>query len=85
MKASYHNSKLKKIEKNMATIEIILPEGKTTPEGEYPKLKDDNSCIFPERASCNYGLFFERCPFMKYDNSLNCWRCICGNKQTETK
>lgn len=53
------------------TITYVLPKGKTTLKGEYPKLREDKDCAFPERQSCNYGTGFERCPYMNYSKSCD--------------
>lgn len=53
---------------------IELPKGKTTTEGDYSKLADDEKCAYPERASCNYGNFFNRCEFMECI-SMGHWEC----------
>lgn len=50
----------------------ILEDGRSTPRGEYPKLKE-TGCADPARMSCNYGDGFERCQYMKY---IVCgWKC----------
>ena len=56
----------------------------------YPKFKKDKECAFPKRTDCNYGKGYERCPYMKYDNSRsildpNRWSCTfkCENKNNE--
>lgn len=54
------------------TKTFYLQKGKSTLKGKHPKLKD-TGCAFQDRLSCNYGLGFERCPFMKYLN--NTWIC----------
>ena len=75
-KPKYYLDNVKKIKKDSVVIEetIFLADGKTTPKGEYPKLNSDDKCCFQERASCNYGEFFSRCEFMKFDCGM--WRCI---------
>lgn len=51
---------------------FILPPGKSTLKGEYPKFKSD--CAFPDRQSCNYGIGFERCEYMKCKR-MGEWYC----------
>lgn len=50
---------------------VLDPAVDPVPLGDHPKLRDCRS--FPLRRSCNYGeneqARWERCPFMKYDNS----------------
>jgi len=81
-KPEYYLDCVKELKKDSVIIEkeINLPEGKTTTEGQYPKLNPDDKCTYPERASCNDGEFFCRCEFMEYDNSEspfspNRWKC----------
>ena len=47
----------------------------------YPKLNDDKNCKYPERKDCNYGEGYDRCEYMKYDNSESIfsptrWKCM---------
>jgi hypothetical protein len=79
-KPDYYENNVKEIKEGKVVVEISLPEGKTTTPGEHPKLKDDGECAYPERASCNQGLFFKRCKYMQYDNSASPfspsrWKC----------
>ena len=76
-KPEYYNDSVKEIGNGFVIVEqkFILKEGKTTTEGKYPKLESDDNCSYPERASCDHGEFFKRCPLMKYDNSKNKWFC----------
>lgn len=60
------------------TRTYFIPKGKTTLKGEFPKLK--NNCIFQERQSCNYGIGFERCPYMKYQDEN--WICTYDKDNT---
>ena len=80
VKPEYYDDSVKEIGEGFVIIEkkLILEKGKTTTKGEHPKLNSNDRCKFPERASCNYGEFFIRCPFMKYNNSYNCWSCTYG-------
>lgn len=84
-KKDYHLDNVKEIGNGKVVIELNLPEGKLTTDGEYPKLNSDDKCAYSKRASCNDGLFFKRCPYMKYDNSQSIcsstrWRCVfCKN------
>lgn len=75
-KKDYYDESVIEVKEHSVIIkkEIPLPEGKTTPKGEYPKLKQDKDCAYSERASCNYGEFFKRCEFMKC-KSFGDWRC----------
>jgi len=62
------------------TMYFLEPE-KTTLRGDYPKL-NESKCKFPNRLDCNSGCGYERCEFMKYDNSKsiydsNRWCCSC--------
>jgi hypothetical protein len=48
---------------------------------KYPKFKPKEECAFPDRKDCNYGDGYDRCPYMKYDNSQSIfsstrWKCI---------
>ena len=63
----------------------MLPKNKTTTVGEQPKLNSEDKCAYNERASCNYGEFFRRCPYMKYNNSsgLGYWSCKCSLKDKQ--
>ena len=72
----YYEDSVIEIKENSIRIkkEIELPKGKTTTEGEYSKLKIDEECAYPERASCNYGEFFSRCKHMKCKSFGN-WIC----------
>lgn len=50
----------------------------------YPKFKPKEECAFPERHDCNYGNEYNRCPYMKYNNSKSIndstrWECIYKN------
>lgn len=80
-KPEYYKDIVKEIKENSVIIEkeIFFEKGKTTPKGEYIKLNQDNNCCYPERACCNYGEFFERCPYMKC-LSLGNWICIFKTK-----
>ena len=55
---------------------------------KYPKLNDDKHCAYPEREVCNYDIDaksyeerkYQRCEYMKYDNSVSPfsdsrWKC----------
>lgn len=48
--------------------------GATTLRGEHPKLK--TNCIHPDRLDCNYGIGYERCERMKYQEGH--WICVGG-------
>lgn len=55
---------------------------------KYPKLADDEDCAFPNRDDCNYGKGYERCPYMKYDNSASIFdpnRWFCEFKRNKIK
>lgn len=84
-KKEYHTNEVIDITKNSVILkkEIPLQEGKTTTRGEFPKLNSDDNCKYPERACCNYGEFFERCPYMKCISMGN-WKCT-FNKNVKTK
>jgi len=56
-------------------IYFLEPE-KTTLRGEYPKLRKDVNCKFPNRLSCNHEIGSKRCKYMKYERSSNNWICI---------
>ena len=48
---------------------------------KYPKFKEGKECAFPKRKDCNYGKDYNRCPYMKYNNSKSItdptrWECI---------
>lgn len=85
-KPKYYHDSVKKIKKNLVVIEneIVLPEGKTTTEGNYPKFRDEDNCAFPERASCNDGDFFCRCEFMECISMGN-WKCTFKKENGEKK
>lgn len=79
----YYTKDVKEVKDGEVIIEkrIKLPKGKTTTEGLYPKFKEGDECAFPERASCNYGEFFERCPHMK---CMDVGKWICNFDKDET-
>lgn len=68
-----------KTEKELGIIRQIktyfLEPNKTTLRGEYEKFRKDSDCKYPERLSCNYGIGFERCEYMKYGGTLGNWKC----------
>jgi len=46
----------------------------------YPKFKKKEDCAFPERTDCNFSKDYDRCPYMKYNNSKSIndptrWEC----------
>jgi len=65
----------KEDDKTIVTKTYFLEKGKTTLRTEHKKLKENSECKYPNRLSCNHGYGFERCPFMKYNNSTNSWFC----------
>ena len=47
----------------------------------YPKLNTLDKCAHPDRKECNYGDGYDRCEYMKYNNSKSIfdstrWECI---------
>ena len=57
---------------------------------KYPKLEKKDRCAFQERKYCNFGEGYNRCEYMKYNNSKdisdqNRWECIYKNKKTNQK
>ena len=60
---------------------------------KYPKFKSKEECAYPERNDCNYGENYDRCPYMKYNNSKSIfdstrWECtykITKNTQNNQK
>jgi len=89
-KQEYYHDCVKEIGDEFVIVEkkYILEKGKTTTKGEYPKLNSDDKCNFPERATCNDGEFFIRCPFMKYhisQSSFNSsrWKCTFVKNQVK--
>ena len=63
------------------TCIYFYQSGKTTLKGQYPKLANDNVCKYIERLDCDAGKGYNRCEYMKYDNSQstfspNRWKCI---------
>jgi len=54
---------------------FYLEKGRTTLRGDYPKLKSDDKCRYPERLSCNGEIGCNRCEFMTYGGSLGNWVC----------
>ncbi len=85
-KKKYYSNNVIEVRKNSVVVkkEIPLPEGKTTTKGEYSKFNVDNNCAYPERASCNSGEFFFRCPYMKFI-SLGNWKCFFNKNETKKK
>jgi len=76
-KLNYYSSNIEEIGEGFVIIKkrINFEKDKTTPKGEYPKLNSNDKCAYPERACCNYGEFFIRCPNMKYNQQFNNWFC----------
>ncbi len=47
---------------------------------KYPKLTTQDKCAYPKREDCNYGEGYNRCKYMKYNNSKSIfdstrWEC----------
>ena len=65
------------IEKEPGIIRKIttyhLEPGKTTLKGEYPKLREQDQCCYPDRNSCNNEIGSKRCEHMIYEKRG--WRC----------
>lgn len=84
-KPDYYDDTVKELGEGFVIIQrkIALPAGKTTIQGDHPKLAADADCAFPERASCNHGDFFTRCPYMVYNRTEygGNWRCTFKQKK----
>jgi len=53
---------------------------------KYPKFKEKEDCAFPERDDCNFGEGYDRCSYMKYNNSKSIldptrWECTFKKKK----
>ena len=62
---------------------FYLEPNKSTLRGEYKKFRRASDCKYPERLSCNHGIGFNRCEYMKYRGSLGNWNCNCNIKNKE--
>ena len=57
---------------------------------KHPKFKEKKNCAFPKRDDCNYGEGYNRCPYMKYNNSKSTfdstrWECTFIKKKDKNK
>ena len=76
-KPDYYESTVEEFGEGFVIIKkkIDFDKDKTTTKGEHSKLNSDDLCKYPERACCNYGDFFVRCQFMKYNREYSRWFC----------